>query len=475
MPRISHSAALSDVLSQDRKCCGVVEEAAYRAQSKRANKPQPWIVLKFMVFVTLGIMGYAAYVYIGRLCVPFIKSRLDRRGTGIALLVVFLILFCWMLWSYARIIFTSPGYARDHVPTTHQPLSFRNPPPPSTFTDHSVRPVNINHFQEPLSNPRPSHKNEPSLSTTLESRLSPVDSVRGHSYEEILLRSGTEMTNSHAEEQRDSSVGVQDTNPASATVEKPVRKRHCWFMGNPSRPRTYVSRRPPTTAVLLAENRYCARDSVIKPYRAHHCRNCGTCVLKYDHHCPWIGQCVGARNHKFFLNFTQAAVVCCTYIFATLLVYTIHDAIVLDAEIDPQKVVIIALAGLFAIFTGTLTIAHTLLMLKSQTTIESMIIQGMKRRESESLNKAFSCCDFRGKWHIRREWDMEWGDLDTEANIWWLGSKRKGWEDVMGLNKLGWLLPIGRSLNDGLTYPVNPRFDDDGRWRRRSEWPSELR
>lgn len=37
------------------------------------------------------------------------------------------------------------------------------------------------------------------------------------------------------------------------------------------------------------------------------------------------------------------------------------------------------------------------------------------------------------------------------------------------------LVPIGRGLSDGLTYPVNPRFDEEGRWRSRAEWPEELR
>ena len=59
----------------------------------------------------------------------------------------------------------------------------------------------------------------------------------------------------------------------------------------------------------------------------------------------------------------------------------------------------------------------------------------------------------------------------------------------MGKNWLGWIcesstffrflmndvVPIGRSLSDGLAYPVNPRFHPDGRWRRREEWPEELR
>ncbi|EPY33789.1 hypothetical protein STCU_01977 [Strigomonas culicis] len=38
-----------------------------------------------------------------------------------------------------------------------------------------------------------------------------------------------------------------------------------------------------------------------KPPRAHHCSRCNFCVLKYDHHCPWLGQCVGFFNYKNYL------------------------------------------------------------------------------------------------------------------------------------------------------------------------------
>ena len=36
--------------------------------------------------------------------------------------------------------------------------------------------------------------------------------------------------------------------------------------------------------------------------RVHHCRACGRCSLRMDHHCVWIDNCVGWHNHKFFLN-----------------------------------------------------------------------------------------------------------------------------------------------------------------------------
>ncbi|KAI6061188.1 Palmitoyltransferase ZDHHC3-like protein [Aix galericulata] len=47
----------------------------------------------------------------------------------------------------------------------------------------------------------------------------------------------------------------------------------------------------------------CSRCEAYRPPRAHHCRVCHRCVRRMDHHCPWINNCVGELNQKYFIQF----------------------------------------------------------------------------------------------------------------------------------------------------------------------------
>ncbi|KAJ5234523.1 uncharacterized protein N7469_003691 [Penicillium citrinum] len=49
------------------------------------------------------------------------------------------------------------------------------------------------------------------------------------------------------------------------------------------------------------EENFCVPCMSRKPLRSKHCRRCGRCVAKHDHHCPWIDNCVGANNLRHFV------------------------------------------------------------------------------------------------------------------------------------------------------------------------------
>ncbi|KAM3365180.1 hypothetical protein ACQJBY_015125 [Aegilops geniculata] len=168
---------------------------------------------------------------------------------------------------------------------------------------------------------------------------------------------------------------------------------------------------PPSTSEEQGHApRYCSRCQNGKPPRCHHCSICDRCVLKMDHHCVWVVNCVGARNYKYFLLFlvyTFLETVLDTLVLLPSFIIFFHDGSRRPSSAGDIAILFLAfvLNLAFALSLLCFICMHTSLAASNTTSIEVY-----ERKKTCS-------------W----EYDLGW---------------RKNLEQVFGTNKLLWFLPM---------------------------------
>lgn len=145
--------------------------------------------------------------------------------------------------------------------------------------------------------------------------------------------------------------------------------------------------------------KYCMTCNIYRPPRCTHCAVCDNCIERFDHHCPWIGNCIGKRNYWLFFTFVTTTATLNVAVLATAVGHLIiltedfkeqmnkggGDAFVESMKEEPISVALAVYTTAIVWFTVGLCMYHTYLICTNQTTYEQI-----KGTYSSSANNPFT-------------------------------------------------------------------------------------
>ena len=123
--------------------------------------------------------------------------------------------------------------------------------------------------------------------------------------------------------------------------------------------------------------KFCRTCLNAKDLRVFHCPDCGLCIIRHDHHCPYLSNCIGLNNHKLFIFLVILNVF--YFIYTTILLFSLSFASTNKDKVDDLSKTLkgflyflTCLNGVLLLFHLALFINHVIYITTGQTTSEKI-------------------------------------------------------------------------------------------------------